>query len=1343
MASKPGRRNRLRCCQTGTSRFTTTFGSTLKGGLGDIYRARDIELSREVALKRIRLKYSSESRVRRRFLREARLTARLNHPGVVPIHGLIWDRQGQPWYVMRFVEGKTLALAIDEYHKSLQTGNRLDDQTLVFRKLLARFVAVCDTIAFAHSRDVVHRDLKPSNVILGEYGETIVLDWGLATSAFAGPDDPTSPQPKPPTAEEGEPVTHAGQVLGTPAFMSPEQAKGLPAMNRPASDIYGLGAILYTILAGRAPFQPEGWASLREKIVQGDYPSPREIKADLPRALEAIRRKAMALEPADRYDTAGALARDVERWSADEPVSAWREPWTRRARSWTRKHRTALATTASAAIVAALLLGTIAGFRISERRKTDALARSMLGQSDGLAIEARTSGELATWSQAIAEALRAVERLESGGGSPALRRELDTRLVTFRAEQSLRQAALAAEKKDRQIVADLDEARIRSVYAKDGGFDLKAKHEAYLAAFRAYGIDLVTLPLEDAAKRIRDSEVVDHLISALDDWATSKSLTVPQTRLVAIARASDDDPERVAIRDAISRGDVTRLRRLCEREEDRRELGPRLRSVFEALLRIDPDGSFTTLEAIRREHPSDFWLHHNLGWAFQSAKVPQHSEAVRCLSVAVALRPDSAGAHNNFGVVLSKKGDLDGAIAEYRIASRIQPEYAQAHSNIGMALSNKGDLGGAIDEYRTAIRIKPEFAEAHSNLGNALRAKGDLNGAIAEYQTAIRFNAESSEAHDNLGVVLSDNGDPDGALREHRIAIRIQPEYPEAHYNLGGELKARGDLEGAIAEYRTAIRYKAEYVEAHNNLGAVLAMKNDFAGATVEYRIALRINTGFALAHNNLGVALKAKGDFEGAIREHRIAIQIQPENAEAHDNLGIVLKAEGDLEGAIDEHRTAIRIQPEFALAHNNLGVALKAKGDFEGSIREYRTAIRINPNYALTHTNLGNALVVKGDFNAAIDEHRTAIRINPNFAEAHSNLGNALAVSGDLEGAISEHNTAIRINPQYPDAHYNLGNVLRIKGDFEAAIDECRIVIRLKPDLAEAHSLLGVCLSAKANLNEAISEYRIAIGLKPNLAEPHLNLGNALSDLGHLKDAITEYRISIRLNSQYAEAYCHLGLTKQRLGFFAEALGHLERGHELGSKRPDWRYPSAQWIRECRRIVELDGKLLAILKGELSPGDAEERLILANLCLQKKLNAGSTRFFGEAFTERPALTANPQSGFRYNAACAASLAASGQGKDEPMPDNPARAKLREQALGWLRADLVAWTKVLNGSNEPARKQTVARTLAHWQQDADLTCIRDEVGLKKLPDEEQKRFRSLWLDVENLRKTAEAGGGS
>jgi hypothetical protein len=209
---------------------------------------------------------------------------------------------------------------------------------------------------------------------------------------------------------------------------------------------------------------------------------------------------------------------------------------------------------------------------------------------------------------------------------------------------------------------------------------------------------------------------------------------------------------------------------------------------------------------------------------------------------------------------------------------------------------------------------------------------------------------------------------------------------------------------------------------------------------------------------------------------------------------------------------------------------------------------------------------------------------------------------------------------------------------------------------------------------------------------------------------------------------------------GRYAEALEGFRRGHDLGSKQLGWSYPSAQWVQGCELLVELDAKLPSILKGEAVAKDAGGRIVLADLCTKKGLHASSARFYGEAFTTDPTLAETPKTVHRYNAACAAARAGVGEGKDEPKPDDAACAKLREKAQAWLRADLTVWVKLLDGG-PPQAPPFITRTLAHWKVDTDLAGIRDVETLAKLPESEREPLRSLWADVEALRKKAEAKG--
>jgi serine/threonine protein kinase len=312
-----------------------------RGGLGEVHVAEDAELHREVALKRLQLRHAASPEVTRRFLREAEITARLQHPGVVPVYGLVWDAEGHPWYAMRFVEGESLQEAINRLHATDWRRRGDSEFRLALRELLARFVVVCQTVAYAHSRGVIHRDLKPDNIMVGRFGETLVVDWGLARpTADTQGSVATGGEPAPGGAAELDgPVTRAGEVLGTPAFMSPEQAVGRTNLVGPASDIYSLGATLYVLLTGCPPFENDRLDALLSRVRVGDFPPPRRRNGRVSRSLEAVCLKAMALLPENRYRSAQDVATDVTRWLADEPVSAYRDPFTVRLGRWERRHQ--------------------------------------------------------------------------------------------------------------------------------------------------------------------------------------------------------------------------------------------------------------------------------------------------------------------------------------------------------------------------------------------------------------------------------------------------------------------------------------------------------------------------------------------------------------------------------------------------------------------------------------------------------------------------------------------------------------------------------------------------------------------------------------------------------------------------------------------------------------------------------------------------------------------------------------------------------------------------------------------------------------------------------------------
>ncbi len=340
-----------------------------EGGLGQVFTALGNDLSRRVALKFIRPRRAADAESRRRFLFEVEVTGRLEHPGVVPVYGLGADDRGLPCYAMRLIGGETLQEALEAFHADERPGRDPVERARALRPLLLRFISVCNTMAYAHNHSVLHRDLKPKNIMLGAFGETLVVDWGLAKPIAGDSLEANSGDGVPPLANAANAALTMGPI-GSPGYMSPEQARN--ELLTIASDIYSLGAMLYAVLTSRPPFTGST-VEVLELTRRNEFPPARAVSPAVHPALEAVCGKAMATRPENRYIDALALATDIDRWLADAPVSAWRDPPFERARRWARRNRTAV--TASGAALLAALIG-LAALAIVQARHNTALAKA-------------------------------------------------------------------------------------------------------------------------------------------------------------------------------------------------------------------------------------------------------------------------------------------------------------------------------------------------------------------------------------------------------------------------------------------------------------------------------------------------------------------------------------------------------------------------------------------------------------------------------------------------------------------------------------------------------------------------------------------------------------------------------------------------------------------------------------------------------------------------------------------------------------------------------------------------------------------------------------------------------
>jgi serine/threonine-protein kinase len=956
------------------------LGEIARGGMGVVLRARDVDLGRDLALKVLQARHRDDPGVIGRFVEEARIGGRLQHPGIVPVHELDTLADRRPFFTMKLVEGRTLAALLAERPTAATD----------LPRLLAIFEQVCQTVAYAHARRVIHRDLKPAKVMVGSFGEVQVVDWGLAKVLPEGVDvsdgDTAIPTDRGgPAGSDGE--SQPGSVLGTPSYMAPEQARGDIERLDERADVFGLGAILCEVITGRPPFEGSRRDEIRAKAALGDLADAMRHLDDCGADAELIdlARDCLAAEPERRPRDAGEVARRISAYQAGVRERLRAAELARveaQARAEAAQARTALErsrrrrTAALAASVLALIVLAGGGWAYLERQRMERVARVALAlrEVEVLRDEARRAGDdLARWVRAR-DAARAVEHLLGD------LRDEPTRARIAALVREVTEATGAAEA-DQELLARLSDIRGGREDDTDGS-DLDAEYEA---AFHEAGIDFDSRAPSEIGGRLanRPAAVRVALAAALDDWmsvrARLRESQAAASRIAEVARMVDPDPWRDQLREIRQISPIEdRLGRLKDLAlPARREARPAvsLYLLGAALLDAgDPARAEGVLrEAVRRD-PGDVWLNHTLARCL--ARLGRRQEAIRYYMAARSIRPETA---HPLAHLLEAVGETDRAIAIFEDLVRLRPQAGRHLTCLGVLLKGHG-------RYREARDILDKAASAlHAEIG---RQPG------------------RPSPHNNLGMVLWSQGRHDEAIAEFRAAVRLGPHDPKPHTNLGLVLSQHGRLEEAVAEIRAALRLQPDFAEAHGNLGD----------------------------------ALRRQGRREEAIAEYRAALRLRPDSFEAHEGLGKALHELGKLDPAIAEYREAIRLRPDHHEAHHNLGRALYHQGEMIEAIAELREAIRFDPDEALAHIDLGNALGSRGRLAEAIAEFREAIRHDPLGADAHYNLGNALRDQGRPDEAIAAFREAIGRRPRFPEAHNNLGLVLRSRGDYSEAVAEFR---------------------------------------------------------------------------------------------------------------------------------------------------------------------------------------------------------------------------------------------------------------------------------------------------------------
>jgi serine/threonine protein kinase/tetratricopeptide (TPR) repeat protein len=724
-------------------------GEYARGGMGRILLARDLRLGRTVAIKEIRADAGPDAPGR--FVREALVTARLQHPAIVPVYEAGRWKGGRPFYAMKLVEGRSL-------EELLRGAEGLSARLA----LLPHLIAVAEAVAYAHGRRVVHRDLKPANVVVGSFGETVVVDWGLARDLGSMPDDPDGGRTDHSDGGDGG-ETVDGTILGTPHYMPPEQARGLPVDER--ADVYALGAMLYFLLTGAPPHAGSSGQEVLAAAAGGGIEPVERREPDAPPDLVAIVDKAMAVEPADRYPTALELAADMRRFQTGQLVSAYSYSMRDLVGRFVRRHR---AEVAVAAVLSVMVVGAVVTGFVAVRHQ----ARVAETERDRAQIAARRAEQIDAFLVGML-----------GSADPRVL----GRDVTVASILDAASARVESELGDQPDVKAAVLATLGTTYQGLGLLTQAREHlAASLEAVRvAYGPNdvEVALALNRLAGAVEDE----------GDYTEAERLNRQALSMLEQLGATD------GVAAAQVKGSLARVLRWLGRSNEAEGM---FRETLEIQRRLEGDHRGETAATLNN---LGVLLGQRGDW---TAAEPVIREAVGLIrSVRGEEHPEVAAAMSTLGTVLEETGDLAGAEAAYResLAMRERllgaehPDTARSLYALAGLQQIQGDADGALETCRRILTLRGEvLPDAHPMVAAARHIEG---------------------------LSLLDLDRPREAERAFRDSLRLrQAALPEKHWLVASSESALGASLAAQGRYSEA---ESLLLGAHSGLEEALGPSHE------------------------------------------------------------------------------------------------------------------------------------------------------------------------------------------------------------------------------------------------------------------------------------------------------------------------------------------------------------------------------------------------------------------------------------------------------------------------------------------------------------------------------------
>jgi tetratricopeptide (TPR) repeat protein len=1226
-----------------------------RGGMGAVYEARQESIGRLVALKVLSPSITSSREAVARFRREAKAAGRLHHTNIVPIYAM--GRHGGHWYyAMELVQGRALSQIVAEMKAEAErAGSRrrgtpssgLDGDSPglgsstgprgYWADLADRFAAVAEALETAHVQGVIHRDIKPANIMLDHDGSLKVVDFGLAR--LEGGDGPS--------------LTITGRIMGTPFYMSPEQAmaRRMPVDHR--TDIYSLGATMYEILTQSPPFEGKSLQEVCSQIITKEPVLPRRVDGRIPRDLETVVLKAMEKDPDKRYQTAASFARDLRRFAEGGAIRARRIGIA--GRSWRRVKRNKV----RSALVAAVLILAAAGTWFALRATEAAREKSQLeyarlcalGEEGVARFVDRDPGDLSHEED---------EATESAGPLLAFAKAIEIEPDRFEAYFG---RALVPGRSEDEALDDLASARDRGlgertfrlarayVLTRHGRWE-----EAEIEARRAEGStddSLLGALLESQLLEVqgRTEEAADVLDRALPDDEGSRAIRYLSLRRrsrlrmrlgdldgaladLAAQREMGDDSLRLRVRMAIAwsrlgKADIAeRIYEECldrARREGTEEIWKRLafhtrvhgrrtwfdRSTEEGLA-AHPDSArllqervFFLNEAKRFEEALDQVerLRSTVGEATHTVEkmraitllgIGRPEEALVACRRAVELKDDCFLARNQMALILLRLGRAEEALEALERVSALKPGVATPVTNRGIALRKLGRLDEAIEAFERSARMDPSQAGALLNHGALLSDDlGKPAEALALFDRARELEPGESKIHFNRGIVLTKLGRLDEATEAYATAVDLAPRSVGTHQNYWDLLQRLDRRDEMRASMESTLERDPDSPDAlHVRFHALHRLgRHEEALRAVETLLAEKPASRHLLIDRAL--VLEDLGRLEDALATYDEILESHPDDEASWDNRGGVLARLGRVEEALTSHEKAIALEPEDDTAHYNRGLRLWHLGRLDEALASFSRHVEIRPRDPMGHVWRGKVHRRRNHIDEAMAAFAKAVEIGPRDFQALVHHASLLLATGHPAEALALYDRAALLRPDFFAVHIDRGRARATAGSMEGALESYTRAAELAPDRAGPRYFVALALRDLGRHEEALKAFDEAAERDPNHIGTHFYKGALLDLLGRRKEALASLDRVLEIDPRNGMAHssrCHVLLVLER---YEEAV---EAGRKAVEHAPGYKWGYVHFGDALREAGDHEKAILVLERAaELDPGWAQPHWSIA----------------------------------------------------------------------------------------------------------------------------------------------------